>query len=133
MFSDILTPLSGMGIEWDVVKGIGLLIAEPARSIKQVEMIEREMFEPEESSWFVRKVLQGLEKEIGNRSAVLGFISAPFTMAAYLVEGMSAKYCKENKGMVVEKSERGDEMGGRECLRRLLEVLSERLIRHARF
>ena len=81
----------------------------------------------------MRKVLQGLEKEIGNRSAVLGFISAPFTMAAYLVEGRSTKYCKEIKGMMVEKSEMSDETGGRECLRRLLEVLSERLIRHARF
>lgn len=91
------------------------------------------MFEPEESLWFVRKVLQGLEKEIGNRSTVLGFISVPFAMTAHLVEGRSTKYCKEIKGMMVEKSERGDEMGGRECLRRLLEVLSERLIRHARF
>ena len=36
MFSDILTPLPSMGIEFDVVKGSGPVILDPIRSMDQV-------------------------------------------------------------------------------------------------
>jgi len=36
MFSDILTPLPSMGIEFDVIKGSGPVIFEPIRSMDQV-------------------------------------------------------------------------------------------------
>ncbi len=34
LFSDILTPLAGMGIEFDIVKGKGPIIADPIRSME---------------------------------------------------------------------------------------------------
>lgn len=37
MFSDILTPLPSMGIEFDVVKGTGPVIFDPIRSMDQVQ------------------------------------------------------------------------------------------------
>ena len=37
MFSDILTPLPSMGIEFDVVKGSGPVIFDPIRSMDQVQ------------------------------------------------------------------------------------------------
>ena len=36
MFSDILTPLPSMGIEFDVIKGSGPKIFTPIRSMEQV-------------------------------------------------------------------------------------------------
>lgn len=38
MFSDILTPLPSMGIEFDVVKGSGPVIFDPIRSMDQVRL-----------------------------------------------------------------------------------------------
>ena len=39
MFSDILTPLPSMGIEFDVIKGSGPVIFDPIRSMDQVPRV----------------------------------------------------------------------------------------------
>ena len=40
LFSDILTPLPGMGIDFDIVESKGPLIQDPIRSLKQVEDLQ---------------------------------------------------------------------------------------------
>ena len=40
LFSDILTPLAGMGIEFDIVKGKGPIITDPIRSM-EVPLLSR--------------------------------------------------------------------------------------------
>ena len=39
LFSDILTPLPGMGIEFDIVESKGPQIGDPIRSLSQVEAL----------------------------------------------------------------------------------------------
>lgn len=39
MFSDILTPLPSMGVEFDVVKGTGPVISSPIRTKEDVEAV----------------------------------------------------------------------------------------------
>lgn len=39
MFSDILTPLPAMGIEFDVVKGTGPVIASPIRTAADIDSV----------------------------------------------------------------------------------------------
>lgn len=39
MFSDILTPLPAMGVEFDVIKGTGPVIANPIRTAEDVEAV----------------------------------------------------------------------------------------------
>ena len=40
---------------------------------------------------FVGEVLGRLRSSVGNQAAVLGFVGAPWTLAAYVVEGKSSK------------------------------------------
>jgi hypothetical protein len=40
---------------------------------------------------FVGEVLTRLRQSVGNEAAVLGFVGAPWTLAAYVVEGKSSK------------------------------------------
>lgn len=89
LFSDILTPLSGMNIPFDIVKGKGPVIFNPPTTIADVEQV-REFF-PEESVPYVGEALTILRKEVNNETAVLGFVGAPFTLASYVVEGGSSK------------------------------------------
>ncbi len=84
LFSDILTPLPGMGINFDIVESKGPLINDPIRSLKQVK--ELKPLQPEESMSFVGEVLGRLRESVGNKAAVLGFVGAPWTLAAYVVE-----------------------------------------------
>ncbi|KAJ6858598.1 hypothetical protein NC652_041020 [Populus alba x Populus x berolinensis] len=94
LFSDILTPLSGMNIPFDIVKGKGPVIFNPLRTADDVDQVRE--FVPEESVPYVGEALTILRKEVEfcveNKAAVLGFVGAPFTLASYVVEGGSSKH-----------------------------------------
>jgi len=89
LFSDILTPLPGMGIDFDIIESRGPIIDPPIRSIAQVEALRP--LEPASSLAFVGEVLGRLRESVGSKAAVLGFVGAPWTLAAYAVEGKSSK------------------------------------------
>ncbi len=89
LFSDILTPLPGIGIDFDIVESRGPMINPPIRSLSQIEQLHP--LEPSESLPFIREILQTLRREVGNKSTVLGFVGAPWTLAAYAIEGKSSK------------------------------------------
>ncbi|RYR00093.1 hypothetical protein Ahy_B07g088154 isoform B [Arachis hypogaea] len=95
LFSDILTPLSGMNIPFDIVKGKGPIIFDPIRSAAQVDQVRE--FVPEDSVPYVGEALTILRKEVDNKAAVLGFVGAPFTLASYVVEGGSSKHFSKIK------------------------------------
>ncbi|GAB4341551.1 MAG: uroporphyrinogen decarboxylase [Leptolyngbyaceae cyanobacterium] len=89
LFSDILTPLPGLGIPFDIVESRGPIIDPPIRSLEQIRQLRP--FDPEESLPFIRQILQALRQEVGNQATVLGFVGAPWTLAAYAIEGKSSK------------------------------------------
>jgi uroporphyrinogen decarboxylase len=89
MFSDILTPLPGIGIPFDIIESKGPIIDPPIRTIEQVEKLHP--LEPEIALPFIKTILQTLRQEVGNESTVLGFVGAPWTLAAYAIEGKSSK------------------------------------------
>ncbi len=89
MFSDILTPLPGIGIPFDIIESKGPIIDPPIRTQEQVDNLRP--LEPEESLAFIKTILQTLRQEVGNQSTVLGFVGAPWTLAAYCIEGKGSK------------------------------------------
>jgi uroporphyrinogen decarboxylase len=89
LFSDIVTPLPGLGIEMDIAEGKGPIIADPIRTEAQIKALHA--LEPEASLPFIKPILQALRAEVGNQSTVLGFVGAPWTLAAYAVEGKGSK------------------------------------------
>lgn len=97
MFSDIVTPLPGMGIDMDIAEGKGPIITDPIRTQAQVEALRT--LEPGESLPFIQPILQALRQEVGNASTVLGFVGAPWTLAAYAVEGKGSKTYSVIKNM----------------------------------
>lgn len=97
LFSDIVTPLPGLGIEMDIAEGKGPIIDSPIRTSAQVDNLRP--LQPEESLPFIKTILQALSNEVGDKSTVLGFVGAPWTLAAYAVEGKGSKTYAEIKGM----------------------------------
>ncbi|MBD2652202.1 uroporphyrinogen decarboxylase [Synechocystis sp. FACHB-383] len=97
MFSDILTPLPGIGIPFDIVESKGPIIDPPIRTQAQVDQLHP--LDPESSLPFIKTILGTLRKEVGNQSTVLGFVGAPWTLAAYAIEGKSSKDYKVIKQM----------------------------------
>ncbi|HHP7232567.1 MAG TPA: uroporphyrinogen decarboxylase [Xenococcaceae cyanobacterium] len=97
MFSDILTPLPGIGIDFDIVESKGPLFDKPIRTQAQIDRLQP--LNPEKSLPFIKTILQTLRSEIGNKSTLLGFVGAPWTLAAYAIEGKSSKNYAVIKGM----------------------------------
>ena len=84
LFSDIFVPIPALGVEVDFRPGP--VVAEPLRSLAQVERLRAP--DPRESVPFVFEILRRLRRELAPREVpLLGFSGAPFTLAAYLVEG----------------------------------------------
>jgi uroporphyrinogen decarboxylase len=73
------------------------MIDPPIRSQDQIDQLHP--LQPEESLSFVGQALRTLRQEVGNQAAVLGFVGAPWTLAAYAIEGKSSKDYKTIKGM----------------------------------
>jgi uroporphyrinogen decarboxylase len=87
LFSDIFVPVPSMGVE--IAFKPGPTIAQPIRSMEQVERLS--VPDPRESVPFVFEILRALRRELeGRQVPLIGFAGAPFTLAAYLVEGQGS-------------------------------------------
>ncbi len=100
MFSDILTPLPALGIDFDVISGKGPVIPKRIATALDVESLWP-LGDPEKSLPFVGETLRTLKKEVAGRATLLGFVGAPFTLAAYTIEGGSSKHCLKTKKMMM--------------------------------
>lgn len=103
MFSDILTPLPTLGIDFDVVKGIGPVISTEVRTEEDVAKLgDAEGVDFDDKLPFIREILGTLSKEAEEaNTSLIGFVGAPFTLAAYTIEGKSSKNCLPTKKMIM--------------------------------
>jgi uroporphyrinogen decarboxylase len=85
MFADIMLPVLGMGVDVELVDGVGPVVAEPIAGLGDVERLQ--VPEPEEAVPFVLEAVRLVRGELGDDQAVVGFAGGPFTVAGYLVEG----------------------------------------------
>jgi uroporphyrinogen decarboxylase len=120
LFSDIFVPVVGMGVDLDFRPGP--VVAEPIRRREQVEALR--VPDPRDSVPFVLEILRRLRRELAAEQVpLLGFSGAPFTLAAYLVEGRRGKEFEEVRQLVHR---------GSEVLRGLLERLVELVVGYLR-
>jgi uroporphyrinogen decarboxylase len=122
LFSDIVTPLPGLGIDMDIAEGKGPIIHAPIRTQEQINNLHP--LNPEESLPFIKTILQALRSEVGDKSTVLGFVGAPWTLAAYAVEGKGSKTYSVIKNMAFSDPT---------ILHQLLEILADSIASYVRY
>ena len=83
LFSDILLPLDAFGIR--MTFSPGPKIAEPIRSRSQVDALHAQP--AAQVVPFVADAVRLLRRELAGKVPLIGFCGAPFTLAAYLVQG----------------------------------------------
>jgi len=100
LFSDIFIPVLGMGVEVGFEPGPTL--AHPIRCRADVKALRD--CDPRESVPFVFEILRALRQELARpQIPLLGFAGAPFTLAAYLVEGHGSRSFGKLKRMMLEE------------------------------
>lgn len=97
LFQDIFTPIAAMGVDFDFAPGP--VMAEPLGSAEQVAALR--VPDPRESVPFVFEIIRTLRQALEPRKIpLLGFAGAPFTLAAYMVEGSGSKDFAKLKTML---------------------------------
>jgi len=87
LFSDIMTPVEGMGVELEFDPGP--VIANPVDGPDDVERLR--VADPRETVPFVMESIRILRKELPDSAPLIGFAGAPWTLFCYLVEGKGSK------------------------------------------
>lgn len=98
-FSDILIPVEAMGIEVSLTDR-GPEIGNPVRSSGDVDSLR--IPDPDVAFPFTGKVLGILRDELSDSVPLIGFAGAPWTLAAYLVEGGGSRSFSEIKRMAYQ-------------------------------
>lgn len=125
IFSDILPPLAGMGLELDFIKGVGPRLENPVRSRGDIDALRTPP---------MTQVMAGtlgairlVRKELDARGIpLIGFSGAPFTLASYAIEGGGSKSYVHAKGLMYSDPEAWDVL-----MSKLVTVVSDYLVAQA--
>ena len=121
MFTDIMFPVLGMGVDVELVENVGPVIAKPVATREDVEGLR--VTEPEESSPFILEAVRLVREQLAPSCAVIGFCGGPFTVAGYLIEGKPSRDFLRVKRMMY---------GDPELWHALMEKLAEQFSRYVR-
>jgi uroporphyrinogen decarboxylase len=112
LFSDIVTPLQGIGIDVTIQPGVGPVVSDPIRRADDLERFRP--LEPDTDIPFVLRTVDLLAEELD--VPLIGFAGAPFTLASYLIEGGPSRSYSRTKALMFR-----DEL----TWHRLLDLLAE--------
>lgn len=96
-FSDIVVPIKALGIDVEIVPGVGPVIAEPFRTAQDVSRLRD--LEPDDVAP-VMAAVAALVDQLGS-TPLIGFAGAPFTVASYLVEGRPSRDHVHTKALML--------------------------------
>jgi uroporphyrinogen decarboxylase len=119
LFSDIVVPLRSMGIDLDIKPGVGPVIANPIRTVDDVDRLLP--LDPETGVGFVLDAIRILVREL--EVPLIGFAGAPFTLASYMIEGGPSRNFARTKSLM---------LGEPETWNKLMDRLSEAVLAYLR-
>ena len=96
LFSDIVVPLKAVGVDLDIVPGVGPVVAEPIRTAADLDRLRP--LEPDD----VAAIAEAVRMTVAELGPVplIGFAGAPFTLASYLVEGGPSRNHEHTKALM---------------------------------
>ena len=100
-FSDIVVPLKAVGVDLDIVPGVGPVVAAPFRSAADLDRLPA--LTPDDVP-YISESVRTLVGELG-ATPLIGFAGAPFTLASYLVEGGPSKNHARTKALMYGEPE----------------------------
>ncbi|MDX6543634.1 MAG: uroporphyrinogen decarboxylase [Gaiellaceae bacterium] len=119
MFTDIMYPVLGMGVDVELVESIGPVVEHPVESARDVERLV--VRDPEEATPTILEAVRLVRAELRDDQAVIGFCGGPFTVAGYLIEGKPSRDFLKVKSMMY---------GAPEVWHALMEKLTEQFSRY---
>ena len=103
MFTDIMYPVLGMGVDVELVESIGPVVERPIESAADVDRLV--VRDPEEATPTILEAVRLVRAELRDDQAVIGFCGGPFTVAGYLIEGKPSREFLKVKSMMYDTPE----------------------------
>ena len=100
IFSDILIPVEAMGLALQL-DDAGPRLPQPVRTEADVSRLA--IPDPEDRTGFVAEAIRRTRKALSDSVPVIGFCGAPFTLAAYMVEGGGSRTFLNIKRLLFEQ------------------------------
>jgi uroporphyrinogen decarboxylase len=125
IFSDILPPLVGMGLDLDFVSGVGPRITNPIRVPRDVDMLGTPP--AEQTMQGTLGAIRLVRAELPATIPLIGFAGAPFTLACYAIEGGGSQRYELAKSFMYSEPAAWNRL-----MRRLVTVLADYLLAQAR-
>jgi uroporphyrinogen decarboxylase len=126
IFADILPPLEGMGLHLRFAEGEGPVIGNPVRTVDDITRLR--VHPPEETLPFTLEAIRLARAQLDGRNIpLIGFSGAPFTLAAYAIEGRGSRNYALAKGLMMSAPAAWDEL-----MTKLSEVVGTYLLAQAR-
>jgi uroporphyrinogen decarboxylase len=101
IFSDILVVPEAMGMHLTLDEGVGPQFPSPIRGMADLGRLRP--VEPRDQLAYMLDAVRLARREIGGRVPLIGFAGAPWTLAAYMVEGKGTKQFAVAKRMLFEQ------------------------------
>lgn len=121
MYSDILTVLEPLGFSYHLETGTGPVVENPVDSPADTD---RDRGDVEDQLWYVGELIDRLSTELGFKAAVLGFTGGPFTLAAYVCEGIPSRSFMSVRRLRAEHPD---------AFERLLEAFTDVIVDYVRY
>ncbi len=103
IFADIMLPLEAMGVEFKIEENIGPVVSNPIRTAEDVDALRG--VDPESDLPFVYAGIDRTIQKLDGRTPLIGFSGAPFTLAAYMIEGGPSRELLKTKSMMYSSPE----------------------------
>lgn len=116
LFSDLTIPFLAMDVPFTLKENVGPVIANPLRTAEDIHAMR--VMEPNDDLPFVAESIRLLRKEL--KVPLIGFAGAPFTLAAYLVEGGPSRDYNHVRALMYSQPQLWES---------LLSVLAENVVR----
>ena len=112
IFSDILPPLAAMGLDLEFAHGEGPVIHNPVRTPEDISSLK--VPPAEEALAATLEAIRLVRPELVSRHIpLIGFCGAPFTLAAYAVEGGGSRHFERVKGLMMSDPDAWDKLMGK--------------------
>lgn len=102
LYKDIISPLAPIGVDVEIKAGVGPVIHNPIKDIKDVEKLGE--LDPQKDLNYIYKTIEILTTEKLN-VPLIGFCGAPFTVASYMIEGGPSKNYHKTKRLMYNQPE----------------------------
>lgn len=121
LFADLLPILEPMGLKLDYLPGVGPQIANPIRSLADIDNIA--VLPTRDTMPYIREAIGLIRAELPADIPLIGFGGAPFTLASYAIEGQGSRNYVHVKRLMY-----GDPPAWHELMRRITDAAIDYLL-----